>query len=239
MKTCLKVLAAGLCIVGIVLLGVYISGKFPKSDTPTPQKVSDLSSVFLQMSDEDLEVWFKKWSAPRKDCYLSAEEASMALPFKLKLPDPKLTGKLKGIYVDKEPNIEEREAFVRFEGGFKNVNMRVAKDPVKPDFEALVAQNVQDMKAGIAHNDKPPQVRDLNGIPALTREPGYNVVGDQKYPYSGSVVWWDNGVSYNLVGTRGENATSLEKLMEIARSVLENDAPVDVIAGAKMTLCGG
>jgi len=225
-KTGFKVSIAGLCILSVILLGVYISGKFTKNDTPTTQTYRSMAMASLKMSDEERESYFKEWGAPRKDCYLSAEEASKALPFTLKLPNTKITGKLQGIYVDRTPNSEERQAFVRFEGGFKNVYMRVTKDPIKPDFEALVAQKVQDMKEGIACNDKPPKVMDLNGIPAWTIEPGYNIIGDQKFPRPGVVVWWDSGVTYTLYGTRGEKGTSLERLMEIARSVLGNNVQV-------------
>jgi len=93
--------------------------------------------------------------------------------------------------------------------------------PDDPGFDAgsYAAGIKKDIEKGENRADKFPATADINGATGYGIDPGYNVIGGDKYPRMGFVSWRNNGAHFKIYGTKDENGTSLKMLLEIARSM--------------------
>lgn len=193
-----------------------------RTERPHPVTKTNSTSLFkdngLGMSDRDRFNDFVNGKKP----FSSAEEASKELPFKLKLPNSRAVGKLNGIFVDKQGGELPPFALVFYgdDDPVNGISLSARLDEQKFDAKAYVDQMVASKEAGELKSDNVPFLVDINGNPGSAQEPGYNVLGSEKRSRPGGISWEDdNGIFYILGGTSGDNTTSVETLLEIARSI--------------------
>jgi hypothetical protein len=170
----------------------------------------------LTFSDDVKQQLFQKW-ADRQESFATKDAAKASLPYSIKLPTENIAD-IHSIYITKDADPSNREIYVYYNGGVSGVHLYISKKPNKPDFQESVNHITADMKAGIAKNDVAPKIINLNGNDAWAIEPGNNIVDGIKYPRPGVLLWWDNGVLYDLYGTPGISGTSLSELIQIAES---------------------
>lgn len=151
----------------------------------------------------------------------TVEEAGSLLPFAFSVPDPTLIGDATLIYVTKgEPYY--RELGIHYTDGINGIRFNAVLEPNEPDFGGHVSELKDEIEAGINKADKIPTLINIEGYQAFAIEPGFNLIDGDKVPRIGVVEWWKDGVLYNLYGASGPDGTSLEELINIAKSVINN-----------------
>lgn len=142
---------------------------------------------------------------------------------------------LVGIYVVKTVDEDESDNGLRavkmyFDNGSRNaradnldryeaIQIDIIPQPQRPDPDAWVRKIRSGMEDGQVHADKEPLVIDVNGNAGKGAEPGTIPVRGDHYLRNGFVSWWENGFVYEIYGTPGATGTSLNRLLEIARSM--------------------
>jgi len=231
MKKSIKVIVVGLLLITATTVGYYVQSD-KKSDAKQSKTYSTEAANMLTLPDQLRQEIFDK-DASLRWSYTNAEEAGKNLPFQFRLPSELLTGKPTAFYVSKEDKNRDRSLWVHYANGINGMTLSANMSLAQPDFAGHVDELRAEIKSGINRADKLPSLIDIEGIPAFAIEPGYNEIEGDNIPRPGVLQWWKDGVEYSLFGTRGPEGTSLEQLIEIAKSL--NNSDKVILPGIKLS----
>jgi hypothetical protein len=189
-----------------------VGGGYSLNQVPTSATAQALAADTEQRRKR-----FASWARGQTP-FDSAEEASGALAFHLRTPSAILTSPTV-VYVSKNSRIEERGAYLVFGDPVAGPVLLATPSKEAADFSKQVSEDRVNLASGTNTADRASQLLAVGGRAAIGNEPGYNLIGEDKVPRPGFVVWWDDGVSYELYGTSGIGGTPLADLLVIAESM--------------------
>ena len=200
----------------------------------------------ITMSRKERIEFFADW-ANRQERVASISDAVAKAPFQFEKPnleklaqkDQALVAMLsvpRAVFLQRrsdDATNQEREVWIYYAGTPEektdepidpqySLSIDIFLQAEKPDFQEDVAKNNKQREEGISKADKPHVLVDINGNEGAGIEPGYNDIGygeDPKVSRRGTIVWWDSGVFYSMAGTAGPDGTSLDQMLQIARSM--------------------
>ncbi|MGE5397628.1 MAG: hypothetical protein ACM3MK_08885 [Chitinophagales bacterium] len=227
----IKIIITVLLIGTVSTLGYLLHNHQISSDKQS-KSYSSAAAYLLSLPDDEQQKMFdedidSRWS------FSNAEEASQELPFKFKMPDEKLTGKPSYVFIPKNQITKDRKFYVHYENGVNGLKFEAHQRASQPDYAANIEQIEIDIKNGVHRGaDKMPTIIDRKGCQYYAIEPGYNIIGGDKIPRPGYLLWWQDGISYELYGTKGPDGTSIDGLIAIAESV--NNSNVSYCSGKSL-----
>lgn len=207
----------------VLLIPIYyssksdqIQGEKTKTAAPSPGMLT------LPRSPEDEERHFQEWLT-KQESYSTEAEALQSLPFQARFPHSDVCGQPTGIYYSKNSD----QVTVFYGDRFDGIYLKARQWINTPDFQALVKESAENSKDGTLKADQTLELINVAGFSGMGVGSGYNIVFEEKTPRPGSVEWWDNGVLYTILGTGGENGTSLEDLIKMAESIYTEKSETD------------
>lgn len=214
--------AAGLLVVSLAIT----SASRAKTQPPARVRHNYQGGIVPSASAKAVSGLGKKLSGPALDTwksmrnsFSSADDASKELTFTLKMSKSNAVGKLFGIFTAKGSDDRAEILYYDPANGMNGISITAEKLKQPYDPQAWVDQMILWKQKGWSKGDSVPYLVDVNGVPGNGLEPGYNLIAGGKEPRPGSVSWEDNGVLYTVYGTPGEQGTSVNDLLEIARSM--------------------
>lgn len=177
---------------------------------PRGVAMARMSKITPEMRRAQNEAWVR-----RQQRFADLSEARRAFGRELRVPsEAKLGTATPSVYIDAASGI----ATVII--GELGNPIAVTAEPASQsrDWRAYVAETAELKAQGVFRGDTTPHLLSVAGHVGVGQEPGHNLVGDEKLPRSGTVVWWDSGVEYTVIG-RGSD--SLQELLSIAESMYE------------------
>jgi hypothetical protein len=224
-------ISAGLLTVLFLLAFAYLlRGNLNPGSSLDSKLTSGARFMHFTMSPEAKRQHFESLlRSPDLFHFNSFEKAQAELSFKLFEPKhPLLKGKRVTIFITKDEKKEDREVRIFYGDPANPIGIKVGKllatdswfkDP-NGYFDKYIEKARREKEKGYSKADALPQIVYIGGHKGVGIEPGYNILGNDKEPRPGVVNFIVDGIYYKVIGTVGENATTLEELIEIAESML-------------------